>query len=291
MKVLITGGSGLLGQYLNIELSKNFDILTLHNSNAGNCLDFNNAKIDITDLNKLRDLVLEYKPDIIIHTAALTKPELVNNLDREFVENLNIKTTELLSQLSNKINCKLIFTSTDLVYDGEQGEMLSEDAKLNPISFYAETKLRSEELIQKNSNNFIILRTALLYGLGLNNSTSHFQQMYEKLKQGQEVTLFTDQYRTPLSLANAATIISDLCKLDTHNQIINFGGKERVSRYDLGEKLCEIKGLNKQLLIPSLLSKAEFLTAKVADVSMNTDKLRNLGIKISSISESINNID
>ena len=96
-----------------------------------------------------------------------------------------------------------------MVYAGYRGSMLKEDAKLIPVSLYAETKLMGEIKIQQTFDNYIILRTALLFGFGINHSKNHFHQMYMDLQQGKPVKLFTDQYRTPLSLIEAARIINE----------------------------------------------------------------------------------
>ena len=121
-------------------------------------------------------------------------------------------------------NAKLIYTSTDLVYAGYRGSMLKEDAKLIPVSLYAETKLMGEIKIQETFDNYLILRTALLFGFGLNHSKNHFHQMFMDLKQGKQVKFFTDQYRTPISLNESARIINELVSNDIKSEIINFGG-------------------------------------------------------------------
>ena len=76
MKILITGGSGLLGQYLNLYLSKEHNILTLYHSNVGNCKDYNFLKVDICDYNAVLNTFSNFRPDIVIHTAAISHPIL-----------------------------------------------------------------------------------------------------------------------------------------------------------------------------------------------------------------------
>lgn len=289
LKIFMTGGSGLLGQYLNLELSNRFDVLTQYNINEGNCRQFNSIKLELTNYDVLEKIFEDFKPDIVIHTAAIASPQLSEQLPTKQVYNVNVLSTEKIAQLCDKLNSNLIYTSTDLVYAGYRDKMLDEDAKLVPVSLYAETKLMGEEKIRSTFENFLILRTALLYGFGLNHSKSHFQEMYESLKSNKEVKLFTDQFRTPLSLKEAARIISFLCTLDIKSEIINFGGKERVSRFELGEALCKSAGFNRDLLIKSKMSSINNFPA-VADVSMNTSKLQSLGINLKTINESIEEI-
>ncbi|MDY0083811.1 MAG: sugar nucleotide-binding protein, partial [Ignavibacteriaceae bacterium] len=179
-----------------------------------------------------------------------------------------------------------VYTSTDLVYAGNRGSMLKEDAKLIPVSLYAETKLMGEVKIQQTFNNYIILRTALLFGTGLNHSVNHFHKMFYDLKDKKEVKLFTDQYRTPLSLKEAARIISEILNKDIKSEIINFGGPERVSRFELGKKLCELYNLDESLLIKITMDDVPGLP-KVEDVSMNTEKLKSFGIEQKSLNKMI----
>ena len=180
----------------------------------------------------------------------------------------------------------MVYTSTDLVYAGYRGSMLKEDAKIIPASLYAETKLMGEVKIQQTFDNYIILRTALLFGFGINHSKNHFHQMHKDLQQGKDVKLFTDQFRTPLSLIEASRIINEIVSNNIKSVVINFGGLERVSRYELGERFCEIAKFDKNLLTKITMDDVPEVI-KVEDVSMNTDKLQSYGIKQKSLDEMI----
>ena len=143
--------------------------------------------------------------------------------------------------------------------------------------------------IKETFENYLILRTALLFGFGLNHSKCHFQNMNDELKNGKPVKLFVDQFRTPVSLKEAAETIYKISLLDIISETINLGGVERVSRYEMGEILCSIAGYNKNLLQKIILDDMPELP-KVKDVSLNTDKLQSFGFKQMSIEESISKI-
>jgi dTDP-4-dehydrorhamnose reductase len=286
MRVLITGGSGLLGQYLNIQISKKHKILTLYNTNIGNCGNFYSQKIDLLNFEQLENIFNDFKPEIVIHTAALANTFYSSTPNPKKVYDINVNVTHQLAKLCNQYNSKMIYISTDLVYAGYRGSMLKEDAKLIPVSIYAETKLMGEIKIQSTFENYIIFRTALLFGFGMNHSSNHFHKMFFELKEGGPVKLFVDQYRTPISLLEAARVISEVLNLDIKSEILNVGGSERISRYELGEKSCEVSGFDKNLLIKIMLDDIPELP-KVEDVSLNTDKLSALGIKRKNLDESI----
>ena len=228
-KILVTGGSGLLGQYLNLALSKKFNIHTIFDNNSGNCKEFQNSKIDIRDVRLLSKHFEESQPDTVIHTAAITNPVPKANQSAKDYFDTNVTATNNIAMLCEKYKAKLIYISTDLVYAGYRGSFLKEDAKLIPATLYAETKLVGESKVKESTDNYLILRTALLYGFGLNHSRCHFQEMYNNLQNSIPVKLFTDQFRTPISLKDAAKIITELTSMDLKGEIINLGGIERVS--------------------------------------------------------------
>jgi len=288
-KFLLTGGSGLLGQYLNIEAAKENDILTLYNNNVGNCDEFKSTKADITNFNLMEEIFSTFKPNVVIHTAAVTNPIPLSSQNPKDVYNVNVNATKNIADLCNRFDTKLIYISTDLVYAGYRGSMLKEDAKLIPVSLYAETKLMGEMKVKETLENYLILRTALLYGFGLNHSRCHFHKMNEELKNDKPVKLFVDQFRTPIYSQDAVEIITKIAHMDIRNETINLGGVERVSRYEMGEILCSVAGYDKSLLQKISLDDIPELP-KVEDVSLNTDKLQAHGFNQMSIEESISKI-
>lgn len=285
-KVFITGGSGLLGQYLNLTLSKSSKILTTYKSNPGNCTEFLSSKIDIRNEDELSKIFEEFQPEIVIHAAAITNPVPKEDQTAKNYFDTNVSATKNIAELCSAHSSKLIYISTDLVYAGYRGSFLKEDGKLIPASLYAETKLVGESKVKESLDNYLILRTALLYGIGLNHSRSHFHFMYEELLNKRPVKLFTDQFRTPISLIDASRIIVKLADTDIKNEIINVGGIERLSRYEMGEMLCSIAGFDKNLLQKIKMDDIPDFP-KVEDVSLNTGKLRSLGITTKSIEENI----
>lgn len=287
MKILITGGGGLLGQYLNIEFSRNNQILTIFHNNIRNCKDYNSIKLDINDKIKIEDIFRSFNPQVVVHAAAISNPQIASQIDSKFVYNTNVTATRNIAELCSRFKAKLIYLSTDLVYAGYRSSMLKEDAKLIPISFYAESKLMGEVKIKEIFDNYLILRIGLLYGCGLNNSYNHFHQVYINLKNGIPVNLFTDQFRTPIELSDAARIINELIAKEIKSETLNVGGKERLSRYQLCELLCNATGFDSSLLHKITMDEIPDFP-KVEDVSLDTSKLRSFGIRQSSVEESIN---
>ncbi len=148
-KVFLTGGSGLLGQYLNLALSKSYKILTTYNNNHGNCREFLNNKIDIRNKDELSKIFEEFQPEIVIHAAAITNPVPKASQSAKDYFDTNVSATKNIASLCQSFHSKLIYISTDLVYAGYRGSFLKEDAKLIPASLYAETKLIGESKVKE----------------------------------------------------------------------------------------------------------------------------------------------
>jgi dTDP-4-dehydrorhamnose reductase len=289
MKIFITGGSGMLGQYLNLEFSKKHEILTQYQSNVGNCKDFNSIKMSITDYEKLTEVFSLFGPNVVVHSAAVSKPEYADQMPSNLVYELNVNSTKKIAELCDRQKVKMIYLSTDSVYAGYRGSMLKEDAKLMPVPLYSETKLMGELKIQETFNNYLILRETLLIGFGLNHSRNNFHLMYDNFAAGKPVKLYTDQFRSPITLHDAARIIGELIEKNISGEILNFGGDERVSRFELGEITCEEAGFDKNLLIKTTMEEAK-LPYRVADVSLNIDKLKSFGVAPKGLRESIREI-
>ena len=267
-KILVTGGSGFLGGHIIKKGHLKYQIDATYLSNA-----YSNDKaiyhsLDLTEENNLLDFLEFIRPDVIIHTAAIAKPDLCEE-NKEYTKKINIDTTGNIAVWSKKNNVRLIFTSTDMVFDGK-GTNYSESDKPNPISFYGDAKYRSEKILAELNLNAVIVRVALIYGIGLFSHNCFFENMINNIKIDQTITLFYDQYRTPILVDNLAEAILELCE-NNFKGIIHLGGKERISRFDFGIEACNMYGLSSE----NILKKSMFDTPQAAsrpqDVSLNTN--------------------
>lgn len=289
VKVFVTGGSGLLGKYVVAELSRNFEVMFTYKTNSCAIKNAKAVHLDLQDAIQTREVIKSFNPDIIIHAAAVSRPELADSLSSKTVYDINVNAAERLAVLCAELNSKLIYYSTDLVYDGRRGSMIEENGKLNPITLYAETKLMGEIKIKETFKNYIILRTALLYGFSQSQPNNNFHKMYNSFLKGENVKLFIDQFRTPLSLFEAARITKELIYKNIKGEIINFGGIDRISRLQLGEILCEEGNFDKKLIIPISMKDLPGFPM-VSDVSMSVNKLLAMGIHLKDTRGSVREI-
>jgi dTDP-4-dehydrorhamnose reductase len=290
LTALVTGGAGLLGQYLNRALAERFHVVSWYHAHPRDAADYDGEPVDFNEESSIEEAFERATPDVVVHTAAISSVGAAETQPRRYVYDVNVRATERLALLCELNGARMIYTSTDLVYAGDRGSFLDESSKISSLSIYAETKYMGEEKIRRTVEDRLVLRLALLYGFGLGETTCHFETMYHALREGERPKLFTDQWRTPLALHDAARMIAELAaNPEATGKTINLGGKERLSRYELGERLCDLADLNAELLEPTRMSDVPDLP-QVADVSMSIEALRSLGVEPKSVEESIRDI-
>ena len=159
-RLLITGSNGLLGQSLLDECLGIEGIEVLALSRGANRYPMQKGyayvDIDLTDFDKLNKVVRKYVPDYIINTAAMTNVDICED-HKESCYLLNVELVQQLVSISESIKAHLIHISTDFIFDGRTGTYKETDAA-NPLSYYGETKMLSEQLIQVSNINFTIFR-------------------------------------------------------------------------------------------------------------------------------------
>jgi dTDP-4-dehydrorhamnose reductase len=232
----------------------------------------------------MREIFIDAAPDVVYHLASVT-PTRINKQSDEYIELFNNRVTANVAKLCAENNSLMIYTSTDLVYNA--GENLKEDeSELNPLTIYAETKLKGEESVRKFADKFIILRASLMYGFTRSSYTSFFDLVYGTLKQGKPMKAFTDQYRNALYAEDAARLLAALPGLYKTNDTINFCGEEYLSRYDMCLKMAEKFGFDKSLVTKA--SSDEFTAyPMVKNLGLNRDKMNKYGLKTKSFNDNL----
>lgn len=251
-KILITGSNGLLGQNLIalfLKDKKSYEIFGFSKGkNRSGRTDFEYQSIDITKKELLIEKTVQINPDFIINTAAMTNVDACEN-DRIGCFDLNVNVVQNLTDICSEINAHLIHLSTDFIFDGEKGNYTETDAP-NPLSYYGETKLLSEEILEKSTINFTILRTILVYGLVNDMSRSNIVLwVKEMLENKKEITIVDDQFRTP-------TFVEDLalaCKISVDKKatgVFNISSNQLLSIFEIAQEIADVFDLDKSLIKP-----------------------------------------
>ena len=249
MKILITGANGFLGQHLTLFLSAlQYDVMAV--SRGENRIPakeiFDYASLDLTDKNAVDYLVTSFRPDVIIHTAAMSKPDECNN-DKPRCILQNVTTTKyLLEAVQNIMQPLFVYISTDFVF-GENGPH-DEDEEKAPLNFYGESKLQSENLVEQSGLPYAIVRPVFIYGEtweGLRPSFLHWVK--NNLIQNKVIKVVSDQQRTPTFVLDICKGIEKIISLQKTG-VYHLAGKNILSPYEMAMATAEILGLNAALI-------------------------------------------
>lgn len=250
MKVLITGANGFLGHYLTGQLlTKGIAVIA---TGKGECrLPYSDNRLfqyqslDFTDPEAVQRIIGNSRPDVIVHSGALSKPDECEQ-HKDYADKVNIDGTRHLLEAAAAVQCFFIFISSDFIFDGKEG-MYTEEDKGNPVNYYGLTKLRAEALVQQYVFNWSIVRTLLVYGKPLTGRGNILTVVKEKLEKGEEYSVFDDQVRTPTFVEDlAAGIVAIIQRRATG--IFHLSGKDILTPYQMACETADYLGLNKLLI-------------------------------------------
>jgi len=230
-------------------------------------------KIDITDYKSVKALLDQIQPDAVIHTAAVTDPNYCQ-LNPSDTRRINLDATVNIAGLCADRDIAFVFTSTDLVFDGENPPYSEEDP-VCPVNIYGEQKARAEQEILERYPDAIVCRMPLMFGRPSPAHESFIQPMIRSMREGRELRLFIDEFRTPVSAETAVNGI--FLALEKVRGIIHLGGAQRISRYEFGLMLKDIIGIP-EAKIRGLYQKDMPMPApRARDVSLDSSRAFGLG--------------
>ncbi|HRS52299.1 MAG TPA: SDR family oxidoreductase [Candidatus Marinimicrobia bacterium] len=240
-KLIITGASGFLGGHIANLAAHHFRTLGLYSTYPFSLKGVVTQRIELSSPSSIIVVLKQFKPAIVIHNAALANPDQCEN-QPDFAKQNNVIATERIANWCHKNNARLIYVSTDMVFDGQKGNY-SETDRPNPLSIYGKSKYEAEKLALAINPDTVVARLALMYGRGIfpraYNSEWLLRELLQRTKESNlpPLKLYTDQYRSMLAVTNAAQALIELA-LSHFCGIIHIGGPERISRFAFGEKLC-----------------------------------------------------
>ena len=290
-RLLITGGSGYLGNKLIDMAVNDWDVLYTYFNNPVKRLGAKGVSLNILDKELTLRLFQDFQPYAVVHTAYSEE-------DLEVI----IRGSRHIASASQIAGARLIHISTDAVFDGERG-WYREDEIPTPIHPYGRAKLVSEQTVaglrflpdgdehpskmldlwnsSLTSGNTVIVRTSLIWGLSpIDGKTRRIRDCLVNKKR---IVLFTDEYRCPIYVEELSAAILELLGL-TFCGIVHIAGPERMNRYDFGIIMAKKLGLNSSFITPGLNRESGLVRPR--DCSLDTSLARRLlNTKLSSPSE------
>lgn len=282
-KIFTIGGSGMVGSRIT-ELLRDkysFDDLSL------------TSGVDITNPQSLDVIKKDIEHEVVILLAAKADVDGCETDKRSGEDGtawkINVGGVKHVVDACLNTNKKLIYISTDFVFDGEntpEGGYREED-KPNPINWYAETKYRGEEVVRNSGLPFIIARIAYPYRKEFELKKDFVRAIVSRLKSNQTVAAITDHVMTPTFIDDIAFALDKLIETDSKG-IFHVTGSQSLTPYDAAILIADKFGLDKSLITKT--TRAEYFAGKAPrpfNVSMNNDRIKNLGVKIKSFEEGL----
>lgn len=268
-KVVITGGTGLLGSTAPIVMRDKWDIELWTRSHMASFKDIEAHKVDLESYEDVLAALKKSDASVVIHTAGLTGVEECER--NQYAAHLsNGLTTRNLARASKSLNIKMIYISTDQVLTDKKNSL--EDEIAFPINVYAKTKLEGEFETVKNNKNSLVLRVNF-FTWGSKHRKSFLDFIVDNLRQSKTITLFDDVRFSPLSAEQILLSIDLLIKKDSIG-IFNLVGNDSLTKHEFGVKVAKIFNLNEIFIKKGKISSQHDLVERPKDLTLSNSKIQ-----------------
>lgn len=283
-RVLITGASGMLGAALVDALAGNHECLAVSRGPA----DREGARWlqgDLLDHRWIASTLERNVPDVIVHAAAVTNVDLCER-DARMTRKLHVEATELLASYCIRRNAKLVYVSTDSVFDGRKSGPYVETDVTGPLNLYGSTKLEGEARALESPRG-LVLRTNI-FGWRPVRHDSFGEWVLRALRAGSSLTMFTDVVFTPVATTLLARVVGECLDKDVTG-LFHAGGSEVVSKCEFAYRVAAAYGLNATGIVPILVTDKPLTAERPRNMALDSSRLAaRLGRSMPSLSESIN---
>jgi len=266
-KLLITGFGGFVAGSVVVHAKDDWEVHAIDRidipEEQGNVKYYS---LDLLDNKKLAKLFQEINPDALIHTAAMADIDFCQN-NQDVAEKINIGVSKSLATLCKENGAKMIVCSTDTVFDGKKGLYTEEDSP-NAINFYAETKVKAEEIVRALRNG-VVTRLSLVMGLPVMGSGNSFlARTIEKLKLGERVKFPANEIRTPIDIITLGKSLVELAGNDFVGTI-HLSGNTIINRFEMAQQIAEKLRYSKDLIVATNSNAMEGRAPRPNDASLD----------------------
>lgn len=271
MRIGVTGASGMLGTELVSRLSTERKVFATSRNKGIESKNIKWSCFDLSNIGLLNKWLNEIKPDLIIHCAAIINLDFCEE-NVELTTQLHVETTRVISNYLSLNNGRLIYISTDSVFDGKKIGPYSESDLVNPLNIYAKTKLMGEGFVQSMDNG-LILRVNIVGWATKKNSISFSEWVLKGLVDNTPLNLFHDVNFSPLNVYSLSLIVEKIIDSPIFG-LYHCTSSDSISKYDFGKKMAEI----------FQLSDSNINKISVHDVKFKAIRPKNMALDIGKIS-------
>jgi len=273
-RVLITGGTGILGKALMENCPGNVQIFVTYLRDFwGNELSCPSMKLDIVNKEDTLRAITEWaRPDVVIHAAGIGNVDFTEN-NRSIAEGITVDGTNNVIDACRRNGIKLIYISSNAVFDG-RNPPYAEDSERLPVNYYGRLKVRAEDLVLSSGLNYAIVRAILMYGWHFHQSRPNpVTNWIRLLGEGKAINVVNDRYSQPLLAEDCARVIWDIVYKERAG-VYHVSGADRVSLFEFALKTAEVFGLDKKLIRPVPSSYFQEIAPRPVDTSFSTDRIK-----------------
>jgi dTDP-4-dehydrorhamnose reductase len=268
MKLLITGINGFVAGSVIAHALGKWEIHGITRSESYNKIPgiFYHT-LDLLDDKMLTNLFNEIRPDAVIHAAAIANIDTCQT-NQEIAEWVNVGITKTITRLCRELGAKMVFCSTDAVFDGIKGDYNESDTP-HSVNFYAETKIKAEKIVLSSSDKNVVARLALVMGLPvIGQGNSFLADTIEKLKKGTQVPFPENEIRTPIDVITLGSALVELAG-NQFGGIIHLSGCTKIKRYQMALEIAKTLGYSTDLIQSVNSNAMEGRAPRSNDVSMD----------------------
>jgi dTDP-4-dehydrorhamnose reductase len=242
-KLLIFGGSGFVGGNMVVTACKrNWDVCIADNRPIPQAEWW---LVNILDKDMVDKVIEDIKPTAVVNVAAVADIDQAER-EQELADKVNVEGARYIAESCAKRGIRLVFFSSDAVFDGQGGFYNEEDIP-NPINYYGRTKAEAEKAVLEVCPSAAIIRISLVLGFPITTGNSFFANLESKLREGNEILCPLDEIRTPVDVITLSECVLELCEND-FSGVLHIGATDSINRYDLTRKITHRMGFDEKLL-------------------------------------------
>jgi dTDP-4-dehydrorhamnose reductase len=282
-RLLITGASGFLGWNICIHAGPDREVFGTYLTHPAEIPGTSMIQADLTRYKDLKRLFGSVRPEAVIHAAAASKPDFCQK-NRKESHRINTDASINIAGLCADMKIPCIFTSSDLVFDGRTPPYSEADAP-SPVNIYAEQKVLAESGMKKRYPDTTICRMALMFGASGSDAQSFLYHLIADMQSGKKLSLFMDEFRTPLSARDAVQGL--MIALRKRPGTLHLGGGERISRLEFGQRVKTIFGIKDAVIDPCSQKALDLPAPRPPDLTFDISKAKSLGFKPHRLAEEL----